>query len=458
MKKVLYSFLMALAVLFVACDEQPENNGNGNGNGNGTIDENVEYTLTLSVVGNITTLSEGETAQLVAELAPAADVKIVFASSNTGVVTVNENGLVTAVAAGNADVTATVEGHDNLKSTVNFTVLAADDVLSKVNFYNATIYGFYTGRQYPLSYMRGEIDENGDTTYVESNDINNDGEPDVCREAAMYILGDGVYMDQYGLTGEENYVIFIHTACPFDGTYVYPFGFYQFSANESEYLVEHEGSQYMRWTMEQAYATYTTFNATAWAKYICNYVSSNGEWPATQADYDAFVEEYGEYLSGSGSHLCYLRVPEGSDAYVQEPVGLLTGGNGFAYDWDENEQPYMPYLDAEVEFFTNIDSWGMQIEQLKDEEGNLVWYDEATGEATLENTGEPWMVYSEEGEGEDKTFVMAPTVKRHFKVGKLASEAAPRKAPAAQMKGISMKRIQANTLLNVAMKNILLKK
>jgi hypothetical protein len=118
----------------------------------------------------------------------------------------------------------------------------------------------------------------------------------------------------------------------------------------------------------------------------------------------------------------------------------------------------MPYLDAEVEFFTNIDSWGMQIEQLKDEEGNLVWYDEATGEATLENTGEPWMVYSEEGEGEDKTFVMAPTVKRHFKVGKLASEAAPRKAPAAQMKGISMKRIQANTLLNVAMKNILLKK
>ena len=33
MKKVLYSFLMALAVLFVACEEQPGNNGNGNGNG-----------------------------------------------------------------------------------------------------------------------------------------------------------------------------------------------------------------------------------------------------------------------------------------------------------------------------------------------------------------------------------------------------------------------------------------
>ena len=54
---------------------------------------------------------------------------------------------------------------------------------------------------------------------------------------------------------------------------------------------------------------------------------------------------------------------------------------------------------------------------------------------------------------------MAPTLKRHFRIGKLASEEqqAPRRAFAPE-KRISEKRIMANTLLNIPMKNILLKK
>ncbi len=346
-----------------------------------------------------------------------------------------------------------------LEYTFSFVSPEAWNDIAKVEFYDVVVYGFYTGRQYPLSMMRGDIDENGDTIFTETDDINGDGEGDYVREVAMYIVADGVYMDRYGLTGEENYVIFIHSACPFDGTYVYPFGFYQFSADQNTFLIEHDGNQYMRWTQDVAYATYTNFNAESYTKYYHDYLFSGREWPATQEEYDAFMEKYGYWFGDYDSYVGYLRTPEGSDAYVQEPAGLVTGGIGFAYDWDENQIPYMPFLDVDLEFFTNLGAYGFAIEQAKDEEGNLIWYDVATGEATTENTGEPWLTYSTEGEGDDETFVMAPTIKRHFRIGKLASEEqqAPRRV-AAPTKRISEKRIMANTLLNIPMKNLLLKR
>ena len=116
-------------------------------------------------------------------------------------------------------------------------------------------------------------------------------------------------------------------------------------------------------------------------------------------------------------------------------------------------------MDIDVEFFSNLNSYGFALEQAKDEDGNLLYFDVETGEPTIEDTGEPYMTYATEGEGDAETCVMAPTVKRHFRVGKLASEEqqAPRRA-AAPTKRISEKRIMANTLLNVPMKNILLKR
>ena len=455
MKKVLF-FLMMVAVALVSCD--PNDPGQGNKPGNSDALDTVKTKYTLTVDKDQVALFPNEEHRINFTLSPDANVDFEFISSNEQVATVSA-GLIKSVAEGSATITVRVKGYETISADINVTVFSADDPIAKVEFYNATFYGFYTGRQYPLSMMRGEIDENGDTIFTKTDDINGDGEGDYVREAALYVLAEGVYMDQYGLTGEENYVIFIHTACPYDGTYVYPFGFYQFSADQDTFLIEHDGNKFLKWTQDVAYATYTNFNAESYTKFYHDYLFSNGDWPADQADYDAFMEEYGYWYGDYDSYVGYLRTPEGSEAWVQEPAGLVTGGIGFAYDWDENQEPYMPFLDVDLEFFTNLDAYGFALEQAKDEEGNLIWYDPATEGQTTENTGEPWLVYSTEGEGDAETCVMAPTLKRHFRIGKLVSEEqqAPRRV-AAPTKRISEKRIMANTLLNIPMKNILLKK
>ncbi len=423
----------------------------------------VEYTLTVGK-DYVELLPNEEyrinftfTPQFVNEIYDGDDLE--FISSNEDVAIVSDKGVITAVSEGTATITVRIKGYESISADINVTVLSP---IAKVEFYNVELYGFYSERQYPLSYMSGSIDENGDTVYAESNDINGDGEPDYVREAVFYIVANGVYMSQYGLEGEENYVVFIRSACPYDGTYVYPFGFYQFSADPDSFLVDYNGDRFMKWTDAGAYASYTNFNPTSYAKYFHDVLFSNGEWPATQADYDAFKEEYGYWYGDYDSYVGYLRTPEGSEAYVQETAGLVTGGIGFAYDWDE-EGPYMPFLDIDVEFFSNLNFYGLAREQAKDEGGNLLYYDVETEQPTTVDTGEPYMTYATEGEGEAETCVMAPTIKRHFSVGdaceyKSASRKNVRKAAPFPLKGISEKRIMANTLLNIPMKNILLKR
>ncbi len=454
MKKVLF-FLMMIAVVFVSC-EDPEGKEPG-GNGTTGLDTvNTKYTLTVDK--DQVALFPGETHRINFTLTPNANVDFEFITSDANVATVSA-GLITSVAEGTATITVRVKGYETISKDINVSVFSSDDPIAKVEFYNVALYGFYTGRQYPLTYMRGEIDENGDTVYAETNDINGDGEGDYVREAALYILAEGVYMDQYGLTGDQNYVIFVRTACPFDGTYVYPVGFYQFSADPDTFLIEHDGVNYMRWSQEAAYASHTNFNPTSYAKFYHDALFTNGEWPADQEEYNAFIDEYGYWYGDYDSYVGYLRTPEGADAWVQEPAGSVVGGLGFYFDLDESMSAIMPFLDVDLEFFTNLDSYGLVLEQAVDENGNLVYYDVETGQATTEDTGEPYLTYSTEGEGDAETCIVAPTIKRHFRVGKLASEEqqAPRRA-AAPTKRISEKRIMANTLLNVPMKNILLKK
>ncbi len=453
MKKVLF-FLMMVAVVFASCEEQTKKPEGGTTEGLDTV--NTKYTLTVDK--DQVALFPNEEHRINFTLTPNANVDFEFISSDETVATVSA-GLIKSVAEGMATITVRVKGYESISADINVSVFSADDPIAKVNFYNVELYGFYTGRQYPLTYTRGEITENGDTVYSESNDINGDGEGDFVREAALYIVADGVYMDQYGLTGDENYVVFIRSACPYDGTYVYPFGFYQFAADPDSFLVDYNGDRFMKWNQDASFVTYTNFNPTSYAKYYHDALFSNGEWPATQDDYDSFIEEYGYWYGDYDSYVGYLRTPAGSDAWVQEPAGLVTGGIGFAYDWDENQNPYMPFLDIDLEFFTNLNSYGLVLEQAKDENGNLLYYDVETEQPTTENTGEPYLTYVTEGEGDAQTCVVAPTIKRHFRVGKLASEEqqAPRRAFAPE-KRISEKRIMANTLLNIPMKNILLKK
>ncbi len=89
-------------------------------------DQKTVYTIdtqSVAISADKTTLEIGETAQLTAVITPAdATGEITYESSNTAVATVDENGLVTAVAAGTATITAKFA---DKSATIDITVNAA---------------------------------------------------------------------------------------------------------------------------------------------------------------------------------------------------------------------------------------------------------------------------------------------------------------------------------------------
>lgn len=79
--------------------------------------------VTLKAAGNATEVAEGETLQLTATVLPenATDKKVTFSSSNELVATVNESGLVTAISAGEAVITATAANGKTAQLTLTVT-------------------------------------------------------------------------------------------------------------------------------------------------------------------------------------------------------------------------------------------------------------------------------------------------------------------------------------------------
>jgi len=102
------------------------------------IDSNLQATMTVTVNSNPTisvspttaTLSIGGTQQLTATVANLTNKNVTWASSTTGVATVNSSGLVTAVAAGSATITATSASVTSLKATATITVNPTSYTLS----------------------------------------------------------------------------------------------------------------------------------------------------------------------------------------------------------------------------------------------------------------------------------------------------------------------------------------
>lgn len=85
----------------------------------------------VTVTAASTSIAVGKTTQLTVTDQSSRDVTslMTFASSNTGFATVDENGLVTAVAKGSATITATVEGNADVHSDVEITVTEAPAVI-----------------------------------------------------------------------------------------------------------------------------------------------------------------------------------------------------------------------------------------------------------------------------------------------------------------------------------------
>ena len=102
----------------------------------GVVDTHVAPAATgveITKAGVNTTLNVGDTVDLVAAIVPnGAEGVITWSVSKDGVITVNDDGKVTAVAAGTASAIATIEG-TQLSDSVEFTVQAANKMYGDVD-------------------------------------------------------------------------------------------------------------------------------------------------------------------------------------------------------------------------------------------------------------------------------------------------------------------------------------
>ena len=236
-----------------------------------------------------------------------------------------------------------------------------------VNFYDAALWNLCVDEygnvcEYPFRGYR--VEENGDTTWV--TDVNEDGVDDVVRECYLYVFSKGIYTDDQGLAGENDYLMLVTTASIYDGKYYYCIGDYEFSDDESDYQKEYEGRKYMR----NGYATYTHFKPESYCKYYENVViaQNNGvQWPSTQEELDQFEAEYGYWLGERDSYLYYF-VNDPELPYLSL-AGLVVGGDGFRWDVNESGATYLSYMNLDFAFFDNT-PMGFATE-LDEETGNL---------------------------------------------------------------------------------------
>ena len=439
MKKFLF-FLMAIVALTFAACEQPEGPvgpGTGGTDKPAVIDSNTVLTLSITDFA----LTPGETKRINVTLnpQPTGAYNLIWSSSNDAVATV-KGGLVTGVANGNAVITVQIEGTE-IKATANVKVGSAID---NVEFTNVEFLG-YKADMLPLSVWvydidengKPNLDENGDTVLIEVTDINGDSIDDYFIASIAYIMPKGMTIDGSKPAGTPNYLISVRTSIIFDGTYIYPFWTYVFSANEEEYWTEalnDNGKPCMKWR----YATYTHFNPERYGNYYYRMYSAyanNSQWPSSQEEFDAWVADGGYfYDSNYDSYVGYLMVPDNDEAYVALS-GLVKGGKGFAYDRvdtdgdGEIDAGALTYLDVELDFFANVENMGFAIEGEGDEAHYVV-----------------------EGEGENAYFAMDEMISRsfHFDKRKSAPRRVMSKAPM-----MTMKRMEANILTNLPLVNIL---
>ena len=134
---IIVVLLLVLTPCYCYANEINENNNETGENqenpeNNNEEQENIEYTISLDKTS--ATLEMGETLTLVANANPDSQT-IIWESSDTSVATVN-NGLVTAVSAGTATITAKIEGTDK---TATCTITVNEKVETEVTLKSLTI-------------------------------------------------------------------------------------------------------------------------------------------------------------------------------------------------------------------------------------------------------------------------------------------------------------------------------
>ncbi|WP_169513390.1 Ig-like domain-containing protein [Flexithrix dorotheae] len=135
----------------------------------------------ISVTPASVTIDEGQTSQLTATIAPsnASDQSVVWSTSNAAIATVDNNGLVTAVAAGSATITATSNDGgftDSAAVTVNAVSLPSPWVNADIGNVAATGSATYANSTFTLEGSGKDIWGNTDEFQFVYQPLNGDGE------------------------------------------------------------------------------------------------------------------------------------------------------------------------------------------------------------------------------------------------------------------------------------------
>ena len=143
MKKKLLSVLalasLGIGITLSSCGGNSGNNGGNGGNNNPPTTDTEKLVTDITLTEKSKTLGVGATYQLEWTVAPSdADNKdVTFASSDTKVATVSEDGLVTAVAVGTS--TITVSSADKSEVTASFALTVEEaKYIQEIEILNAT--------------------------------------------------------------------------------------------------------------------------------------------------------------------------------------------------------------------------------------------------------------------------------------------------------------------------------
>lgn len=328
MKKIVL-FLMAVVVLFTACGEKTP--------------ESVEIeSLTLNP--NNFVLKIGAEKKIKTTVSPATDAiyTVNWKSSNEAVATVDTKGNVVGIAAGEATITATIEG-STISATAKVNVVSPFDALK---FYTLALMG---------------MDEN--FYQIDGVDSNEDGENDTIYAVTFYVLPESMYLQEKSLVGEDDYMLIMNSAfslcydAELGGNVAYSLGGYGFTDVEEEYCVEIDGQKRL---LPHA-ATYTHFDEE-------KYLTAYGMLMEDKKDEaNAYIEENGYWMGDLDSYVAYVNfenqvVVDGG--YITSGVGLECGSKG-TYDLD--------FYEFGLKLFAKPYAYGFATEMVEDEKtGEMV--------------------------------------------------------------------------------------
>lgn len=328
MKKIAL-FLMAVVVLFTACGEKTP--------------ESVEIeSLTLNP--NNFVLKIGAEKKIKTTVSPATDAiyTVNWKSSNEAVATVDTKGNVVGIAAGEATITATIEG-TTISATAKVNVVSPFDALK---FYTLALMG---------------MDEN--FYQIDGVDSNEDGENDTIYAVTFYVLPESMYLQEKSLVGEDDYMLIMNSAfslcydAELGGKVAYSLGGYGFTDVEEEYCVEIDGQKRL---LPHA-ATYTHFDEE---KYLTVYGMLMED---KKDEANAYIEENGYWMGDLDSYVAYVNFENQvvvDAGYITSGVGLECGSKG-TYDLD--------FYEFGLKLFAKPYAYGFATEMVEDEKtGEMV--------------------------------------------------------------------------------------